>query len=131
MEMAEIEDAEFKNHWLKCRFCLKNFNNNEKQAKITREIENKFFKMTQIEVNFSGKFLIQFMLIAIYFSSRHQLSSQANCAPNATMNLRTFTHTGATFQIYNENFIKLQLKVTASIRFGHTQASTQKVILKR
>jgi hypothetical protein len=49
--MTEIDNAELVDHKQKCRFCLKNFDSNEKHAKISREIENNFIKMTQIEVS--------------------------------------------------------------------------------
>lgn len=42
---------ELDNHLNKCRFCLKEFDEEDTQVKITKIIEERFLNLTQVEVN--------------------------------------------------------------------------------
>lgn len=47
-----MDDLQLEDHARKCRCCFRILVDVDNTIKITREIEEKFFQLTQIEVNF-------------------------------------------------------------------------------
>lgn len=50
-DRAKKESEHFKGHRRKCRCCLKEFENDDKQINITKTVETRFFELTRIKAS--------------------------------------------------------------------------------
>lgn len=69
--MAQEAIIDLDNHINKCRCCLKEFDEEDIQIKITKIVEERFQTLTQIEVNriFFLKKIIHQLYLQLFYSS--------------------------------------------------------------
>jgi hypothetical protein len=61
MELVEELELELKNHRNRCRCCFRNLDKEKQTFDITKQIQQRFYDLTQIEVGFCG---IQWTFVA-------------------------------------------------------------------